>query len=32
MKEVKYRLYKKGKDLTYESMYSKALKLLFFLL
>ena len=32
MKEVKDRLYKKGEDLNYENMYSKALKWLFFLL
>ena len=32
MEEVKDRLYKKGKDLIYENMHSKALKWLFFLL
>ena len=32
MKEAKYRLYKKGKDLNYESKYCKALKWLFILL
>ena len=32
MKEVKDRLYKKGKDLSYKNMYSEALKWLFFLI
>ena len=30
--KAKYRLYKKGKYLNYESKYNKALKWLFFLL
>ena len=32
MKEAKDRLFKKGKDLSYENKYIKALKWLFFLL
>ena len=32
MEEAKFRLYKKGIDLKYQEKYSKALKLLFFIL
>ena len=32
MGEAKFRLCEKGKDLVYQAKYSKALKLLFFLL